>query len=268
MGYEDGGYAGTLDAIEKDNTSEPDNAVNGRSDFGSTPSELSATEGQNQPTESNGNYGSSSETPETEGASRLPQSTTDDSQDSSAFIGDSSASFDDPEEDGQDPWYERAMDIIANIPDAVEGYLARRRELFYPGDELISIAQEAYSLHPEYCNLSTEHVANAYENHDLDNKNANQQIVQMQIGWEEIDAKTAQIRANNGELVVAGLAEPGGHGHTAVVTPGNGHTASDGGFYPNVTCGGPPEQRSDGSRTVADVWSRSDPKNVRYYTPR
>ena len=55
-----------IDAYRRVLSFEPDNAANGKSDFGSTPSDLSATDSENQPDEPNGNYGSPSEISESD----------------------------------------------------------------------------------------------------------------------------------------------------------------------------------------------------------
>jgi hypothetical protein len=128
--------------------------------------------------------------------------------------------------------------------------------------DLTEAAQRAYELHPDYCNFSVAAVANAYGNHDLDGKRASQQLEKMDADWDEVSASEAQRLANQGVLVVAGYP-----GHTAVVTPGSMKTHGRE-SYPMVTGGGSDLGRSDGTRSVGDVWRKDVRDEVRYFTPR
>lgn len=136
-----------------------------------------------------------------------------------------------------------------------------------PADILRTRALEAYAVHKLFCDQSTAYIADALGYAQLNDKSADQQIAYIERQWTRLDGDTAQDLANRGALVIAGLAHSNGNGHTAVVTPGEGRRDPDGTFYPNVTNGGSPAVQSDGSRTVADVWSAHDRPNVRYYTP-
>jgi hypothetical protein len=111
------------------------------------------------------------------------------------------------------------------------------------------------------------HVAERFGITELSGIPANDQVAYMQQNWSKVDARTAQALANNGSLAIAGLATPD-QGHTAIATPGAGAIKPDGRFYPNVTCGGPADRRSDGSRTAGDVWAPSDRGNVEYFVPK
>jgi hypothetical protein len=136
-----------------------------------------------------------------------------------------------------------------------------------PAEVLHTRALEAYAVHKLFCDQSTAYIADALGYAQLNDKSANQQVAYIEHQWTRVDGGTAQDLANRGALVVVGLAHSNGNGHTAVVTPGEGRRDPDGTFYPNVTNGGSPAVQSDGSRTVADVWSARDRLNVRYYTP-
>lgn len=133
--------------------------------------------------------------------------------------------------------------------------------------QLARLAREGHDLHPHYCNQSVAHVTERLGIDGLDGKQAGEQVAYMRLNWGTVGARAAQDRANAGALVVAGLDGPG-QVHTAIVTPGPGTTTPDGEFYPNVTCGGPLNARSDGSRTAADVWPPSDRGRVQYFVPR
>lgn len=134
-------------------------------------------------------------------------------------------------------------------------------------DQLARLAREGHDLHPSYCHQSVAHVTDRLGIAGLGGKPADQQVAYMRQNWTTIDSRAAQERANQGGLVVAGLADAG-MAHTAVVTPGFGSTTMEGSFYPNVTCGGPPNARSDGSRTAGDVWSPLSRDNVEYFVAR
>jgi hypothetical protein len=97
---------------------------------------------------------------------------------------------------------------------------------------------------------------------------ANDQVAYMESNWKTVTAQQAQEMANAGQPVVAGLANPGGHGHVAIVVPGDGATKPDGNFYPNIEGGAMNTQyTSHGEKTAGDVWSKSDRGSVKYYVP-
>lgn len=134
-------------------------------------------------------------------------------------------------------------------------------------ERLRSLAKEGYELHQPYCSQSVSHVAEGYGITELSGMPANEQVAYMQQNWSRVEGRTAQALANNGSLVIAGLAAAD-QGHTAVATPGAGAIKQDGKFYPNVTCGGPPDRQSDGTRTAGDVWIPSDRSKVEYFVPK
>lgn len=134
-------------------------------------------------------------------------------------------------------------------------------------DQLARLAREGHDLHPSYCHQSVAHVTDRLGIAGLGGKPADQQVAYMLQNWSTIDARAAQDQANQGFVVVAGLADAG-MAHTAIVTPGAGSTKLDGAFYPHVTCGGPGNARSDGSRTAGDVWSPLSRDNVQYFVAR
>jgi len=133
---------------------------------------------------------------------------------------------------------------------------------------LAALARESLGLHPHYGNQSVAHVAERMGFAELGGNMAYEQVDHMLRNWSTLaNARTAQDRANAGGLVVAGSAGAT-QAHTAIVTPGPGATTPDGAFYPNVACGGLGGRRSDGSRTVADVWPPSERGSVQYFVPR
>jgi hypothetical protein len=132
---------------------------------------------------------------------------------------------------------------------------------------LATLAREGHDLHPSYGNQSVAHVAEGLGVTALSGKMAYEQVAHMRENWATLDARSAQDRANAGGLVVAGSNGPV-QAQTAIVVPGAGATAPNGAFFPNVMCGGLGNARSDGSRTVADVWPSSTRDSVAYFVPR
>jgi hypothetical protein len=140
--------------------------------------------------------------------------------------------------------------------------------------DLKSTADDAFKSYADNCSGSVAEVASkGFDISDLNGKQANDQVGFMDSNWDFVDGRTAQDLANKGELVVAGLKNPNGDGHVAVVVPGQGSSKPDGKFYPNVEGGGGTNGKSDGSKTAGDVWpsKNTDPQyrgNVKYYKPK
>lgn len=92
--------------------------------------------------------------------------------------------------------------------------------------------------------------------------------------WELIPSATqAAAEAGKGAFVVAVLKGPDHadhrkEGHVAIVLPGapqpKGKGAT-GGSYPLVWCAGGEGGKSDGTRTVGDVWREKDRNHVKYF---
>jgi len=136
-------------------------------------------------------------------------------------------------------------------------------------DALGNLANQALANNPDNCSGSVAEVASGMGNQELSGLDANGQVSYMEQNWTQVSAEDAQKMANKGELVVAGLAVPGEHGHTAVVVPGSGATKPDGKFYPNVEGGASnPAGKSDGTKTAGDVWNTKVRGNVGYYAPK
>ena len=103
---------------------------------------------------------------------------------------------------------------------------------------------------------------------------ANDIIEFIKTHWELVPtAALAAQAAADGSFVIALLSGPEhadhrDHGHVAVVLPGplqvrgSGET---GGAYPLVWCAGGKGGKSDGTKTVGDVWMACDRNNVKYY---
>lgn len=100
--------------------------------------------------------------------------------------------------------------------------------------------------------------------------NADSQIDHMRSSWQTLSREEAIERAAQGAFVVAGLrsdehASPRTHGHVAVVVPGELYR----GTYPRVWSGslGGIAGRSEGDRSVGQIWRVDDRDRVQYFTP-
>lgn len=87
--------------------------------------------------------------------------------------------------------------------------------------------------------------------------------------WESIDRATAVASAAQGKLVIAGLksSEHTGmtsHGHVVIVVDGPLYHDT----YPLVWGGSIGSAQSRGTKSVGEVWRRSDRDEVRYYRLR
>jgi hypothetical protein len=84
--------------------------------------------------------------------------------------------------------------------------------------------------------------------------------------WAAITRPDGIQATKEGNIVVAGLkssehSDGRTHGHVAVVVDGELYR----GLYPKVWCGGGTQGRSNGSKSVGEVWSRNDRDNVKYF---
>ena len=135
--------------------------------------------------------------------------------------------------------------------------------------DLKAAADTARAHNLTECNFSTAATASSMGFNGLDGKLANEQVKYMQENWRPISAAEAQSLANQGVLVVGGLADQTGHGHTTIVVPGNGEVMNNA-FYPNVEGGAMADharQYGDGTHTSWEIWRHQDAPKVQYYTP-
>jgi len=84
--------------------------------------------------------------------------------------------------------------------------------------------------------------------------------------WEPIDRPTAVAAVRTGALVIAGLKSsehnpPRNNGHVVIVVDGPLYRDT----YPLVWGGSIGNAQSPGTKTVGEVWNRSDRDAVRYY---
>jgi hypothetical protein len=141
------------------------------------------------------------------------------------------------------------------------------------GDKIKSIAVEAAKNNFNNCSGSVREVANK-RGIALGGAQANDQVQYMEENWREVSMEDAKKLADNGKLVVAGLAEPR-NGHVAVVVKGNG-VQREGKTWPNVAGGSlgtkeakekPGKAYSEGGNTIRDAWGAKKRDKVKFYTP-
>ncbi len=85
-------------------------------------------------------------------------------------------------------------------------------------------------------------------------------------GWSAITRIQAIAAVQEGSLVIAGLkgadhSDKRVHGHVGIVVAGTLYSR----LYPLVWCGGGSLGRSEGTKSVGEVWARSDRDNVKYF---
>jgi hypothetical protein len=86
-------------------------------------------------------------------------------------------------------------------------------------------------------------------------------------GWQKVERPQAITDQGIGKFVVAALkssdhSDHRAHGHVAVLVSGSLYQSK----YPVVWCGGGSLGRSNGNKSVGEVWARSDRDNVKYFT--
>jgi hypothetical protein len=141
------------------------------------------------------------------------------------------------------------------------------------GDYVKSIAAEAARKNFDNCSGSVREVANKL-GFALGGAQANDQVEYMEENWREVSMDDAKKLADNGKLVIAGLAEPK-NGHVAIVVKGNG-IQREGKTWPNVAGGSlgtkeaketPRKAYSEGGNTIRDAWGAKKRDQVKFYTP-
>ncbi len=95
--------------------------------------------------------------------------------------------------------------------------------------ELSQTAKEGHRLYHDYCNQSVIYVIRPHGDPAQKMVTANDLIATMAAGkngWHEVSMQEASRLADQGKVVVGGLAEPG-HGHVVIVIPGPVKPAGD-----------------------------------------
>ena len=137
-------------------------------------------------------------------------------------------------------------------------------------DRLMKAAQAAYDRYPRDCSHLVNMVLRAVVNPSEPYQTANSLMASVRAkgsNWRNVSMQEASALANQGKVVIAGLAEAGSHGHVLVLVPGP--MQADGGFschgqpiiahgaYPPAVSGslsGWPGAMSRGEKTARDAW--------------
>lgn len=135
---------------------------------------------------------------------------------------------------------------------------------------LIAVAHQAYTLYPKNCSGSVHYIITQLVDPNAPYLLANQLMQWLASpanGWRQVTLKEASDLANQGKVVVGGLAQTGGHGHVVIVLLGQwkmsggylarGQVMPSSGMYPlamSTSLGPWPGAVSDGTKTVFDPW--------------
>ena len=133
--------------------------------------------------------------------------------------------------------------------------------------KIVDACKAAYETHKATCNFFVHAVFLQVTGITLTG-NADSLVDQFSnsTGWTEVTRTEAISAVQEGSLVIVGLkgsahSDNRAHGHVAVVVTGTLYRS----IYPKVWCGGSTLGRSDGTKSVGEVWSRSDRDNVKYF---
>lgn len=138
------------------------------------------------------------------------------------------------------------------------------------GNAVVDAAKKHFRAYKGNCSGFVRAVANELGSGEGMSGNADSQIDALRAGWQSITREEAISRAERGELVVAGLrsdehSTTRSNGHVAVVSPGELYR----GVYPRVWSGsiGGAAGRSEGDRSVGQIWRVDDRDRVQYFAP-
>lgn len=149
---------------------------------------------------------------------------------------------------------------------------------------LLAVAHQAYLRYPRNCSGAVHYVITQLVDPKATYRLANQLMQWMESpesGWRRVHSLSeASKLADQGKVVVAGLADMHGNGHVIVVLPGpwkhaggfmaRGRLLPPSGLYPpamSTSLGRWPGAMSDDDKTVRDPWSASDWRKVSFWTP-
>ncbi len=133
-------------------------------------------------------------------------------------------------------------------------------------EDILAACKKHFDLHSDDCSGFVRAVAKEL-GYSLSG-NANSLVDQLDGTWTKIDRAKAVELAKAGTLVIAGLKSseqnpPATHGHVVIVVDGVLYN----GKYPPVWGGSIGSAQSKGTKTVGEVWRKTDRDAVRYYTP-
>jgi hypothetical protein len=133
-------------------------------------------------------------------------------------------------------------------------------------EAILAACKKHFDLHSDDCSGFVRAVAKELR-YSLSG-NADAIVDQLKGSWKEVNLATAVKLAQEGTLVIAGLkasdhSPPRNNGHVAIVVDG----ALYNGKYPPVWGGSIGSAQSKGTKTVGEVWRKTDRDAVRYYAP-
>ena len=152
---------------------------------------------------------------------------------------------------------------------------------------LITVAHEAFERNPGNCSGAVHYVITHLVNANEPYRTANdlmKSVHRHENGWRQVvTLEEASNLANQGKLVIAGLANPdvGKSGHVVVILPGpwkqnGGFSLPSGTVLPPGKLLSPPVMStssdhyagaiSDGDKTLFDAWGKDDRKNITLWT--
>jgi hypothetical protein len=151
-----------------------------------------------------------------------------------------------------------------------------------PAQTLRAAEEAAVAASPNDCGRAVQELLRRTGNPDEPYRTANDfmaMVAHTGSGWRQVTQEEASRLANEGQVVIGGLAVPGGHGHILAVMPGPMRRA--GGFMSNGTLIPPGDlappamsgsmsnyggAHSSGEKTTRDAWTRADYPKVTFWT--
>lgn len=155
-----------------------------------------------------------------------------------------------------------------------------------PPEKLRRVCDEAFKKHPTACNQAVLHVIRSLVDPNFPLMTANEMCIEFQSRWKLVtEDATAQLLADSGKVVVAGMVSAIGSGHVVVIYPGGmkesggfkfindeGDTcvAQSHGCFPRAMSTSMstewPGTKSCGDKTAYDSWGDKF-DHVTYFTP-
>ncbi|MEZ4302164.1 MAG: hypothetical protein R3B70_44970 [Polyangiaceae bacterium] len=136
-------------------------------------------------------------------------------------------------------------------------------------EEIVAACRKHYTAYSGDCSAFVRAVTAELGHAVQGNANGIMSFLASSSAWEEIDRATAATSVHTGALVIAGLRSsdhnpPRNNGHVVIVVDGTLYR----GTYPMCWGGSIGSAQSRGTKSVGEVWNRTDRDAVRYYRLR
>lgn len=136
-------------------------------------------------------------------------------------------------------------------------------------EDILAACRSHYAAHSNNCSGFVNAVTTELGHPLTGNANTQMATLASSRDWEAIDRATAVEAVKGNALVIAGLSSgahnpPRNNGHIVVVVDGTLYR----GIYPIVWGGSIGNAQSRGTKSVGEVWNRTDRDNVLYYRLR